>query len=79
MATVTLKHLSQSLHQELKEQAARHRRSLNQEILACLESSLHSAAVDVNALMTRARTLRGKISGPLTDRIFRRLKKEGRP
>jgi len=37
MATLTLKDVPEKLHSALKKQANRHRRSLNQEILYCLE------------------------------------------
>ena len=37
MATLTLKDVPDKLHSALKKQADRHRRSLNQEILYCLE------------------------------------------
>ena len=37
MATLTLKDVPEKLHSALKKQADRHRRSLNQEILYCLE------------------------------------------
>jgi plasmid stability protein len=38
MATLTLKDVPDKLHSALKKRADRHRRSLNQEILYCLES-----------------------------------------
>jgi plasmid stability protein len=37
MATLTLQDVPKKLHSALKKQADRHRRSLNQEILHCLE------------------------------------------
>jgi hypothetical protein len=37
MATVSLKNVPEELCAELKRRAARHRRSLNQELLYCLE------------------------------------------
>lgn len=78
MATITLKQITGSLHRQLKEQAARHHRSLNQEILSYLESSVRSAVVDVEALVARGRMLRRQVSGKLTDRALRRMKDQGR-
>lgn len=48
MATLTLKDVPEKLHSALKKQADRHRRSLNQEILYCLErlTGLNQPAVD---------------------------------
>ena len=39
MATLTLKNVPDELYQRLKDEAARHRRSLNQEVIARLEAS----------------------------------------
>ena len=78
MPAITLKDLDGSLHRQLKKRAARHHRSLNREILSCLENSVRSAAIDVEALIVRARVLRQQVSGRLTDRVLRRLKTEGR-
>ena len=48
MATLTLKDVPEKLHSALKKQADRHRRSLNQEILYCLErlTGLNQSAAD---------------------------------
>lgn len=78
MSAITLKHLPALLHRQLKERAARHHRSLNREILSCLEASIGSTAVDVEALIARARLLRQQVFGRLTDRTLRRLKNQGR-
>lgn len=78
MPTITLKQIAAPLHRRLKERAMRHHRSLNQEILFCLEASVRSTAVDVETLVARARVLRRQISGRLTDRTLRGLKGQGR-
>lgn len=78
MPTITLKQMAESLHRQLKERAARHHRSLNQEVLSCLEASVWSTALDMEALVARARVLRRQVSGKLTDRTLRRLKDQGR-
>jgi plasmid stability protein len=78
MPTITVKDLPGKLHQRLKQQAGQHHRSLNREIVACLEASLHSAKVDVDRLLVRARELRGNIAGALTDETLRQLKHTGR-
>ncbi len=78
MATTTLKGLSEALHRELKERAVRHHRSLNREILVCLETSVRCAPIDVETLMARARVLRQQVSSRLTDRKLHLLKNWGR-
>jgi plasmid stability protein len=37
MATMTIKDIPDSVHRQLKRQAVRHHRSLNQEVIVCLE------------------------------------------
>jgi len=39
-ATITLKNVPIGLHESLKEQAKRHKRSLNMEAIQCLEAAL---------------------------------------
>jgi plasmid stability protein len=78
MPTITVKDLPQTLHQRLKQQAGRHHRSLNREIVACLEASLQSTTVDVDDLITHTRDLRSKVAGILKDRDLRELKRAGR-
>ena len=40
MATITLKNIPDEIYSQLKKTAQRHRRSLNSEIIVCLERSL---------------------------------------
>jgi plasmid stability protein len=79
MPTVTLKGVPKRLHQKLKSRASLHRRSLNGEILTCLESVVESVPVDVGTLLRRARFLRGQVSGELNDNALKKLKNHGRP
>ncbi len=79
MATLTLKNIPNKLHQKLKARAALRRRSLNSEILTCLESVLAAAPVDVADLLRRARLLRDQVSGELNDNELKKLKNQGRP
>jgi plasmid stability protein len=41
MITITIKGISKEAHRELKRRAAAHRRSLNNEVISLLESSVH--------------------------------------
>jgi plasmid stability protein len=58
MPTITLKNIPEDLHQRLRDRAARHHRSLNAEILACLEGAVRSEPVDPKAFVARIRDLR---------------------
>jgi plasmid stability protein len=77
MPTVTLKNIPSKLHQKLKARAASHRRSLNSEIITCLESVVE--AVPTDALLRRARFLREQVSGVVHDSDLKSLKNQGRP
>jgi plasmid stability protein len=80
MATLTIKNLPDVIYRRLKRQAVQHRRSLNQEIIACLERSTGSAPFDPATVLARARELRSRYTGPpLTDKRLLQLKTAGRP
>jgi plasmid stability protein len=83
MATVTLKDLPADLHRKLKARAERNGRSLNREVIECLEASFGVERIDVEALVEKARRVRASIaattSARITGREIDRLKRQGRP
>ncbi len=79
MATITLKNIPELLYQRLKQRAEKNQRSLNSEVIICLEMALENNHVNPKALIKRARVLRSKISGQLTDDDLSLLKNQGRP
>jgi len=79
MTTITIKNIPDDLHEALKKKASLQRRSLNNEIIACLEASLRSLPVDVESFLYKTQVLRGQVSGRLTNRELKTLKDEGRP
>lgn len=80
MLTLTIKNVPARLVKRLKARATSHRRSLNREVIACLEATTHSAPIDAEALLARARAVRRKPTRfRLTDRALVRLKTAGRP
>ncbi len=78
MITMTLKGIPRETHRELKKRAAEHRRSLNSEAIAVLESSVRSVPVDTQALLARARAARATMKFMATDAEISRFKREGR-
>src|SRR5688572_1415117 len=81
MATVTLKKVPEELVRMLKDEARLNRRSLNQEALARLESTLAPAPRRNGAqAVTALRRLHKRLAGvpPLTDALLRRAKNDGR-
>lgn len=78
--TLTLKNLPEELHARLSAAAKRHRRSLNQEAIVCLESGLGANVPSVEEELARIRALRDSL-GPRSfdpDEIDA-FKREGRP
>jgi plasmid stability protein len=79
MATITIKNIPDDLHVALKKRASLQRRSLNSEIIACLEASLRSLPVDLESFLYKTQVLREQVSGRLSNRDLKPLKDEGRP
>jgi plasmid stability protein len=80
MATMTIKNVPDELYQQLKQSAERHRRSINSEVIVCLERALGSERVDPDVLLMRARSLRARTPDLfVTDAELRTARDEGRP
>ena len=79
MATLTIKNIPDPVYRELKRQAGRHRRSLNQEVIALLEAGSRSVSLDPEAFLAQVRQMRVMPrKGRLTDRLLNRVKRQGR-
>ena len=80
MPTITLKNIPDPLYEKIKEAARTHHRSLNGEILYCVERTLEAHKIDVTEHLEVARQLRAKTSGHmLTDKQINDAKHAGRP
>jgi antitoxin FitA len=80
MPAITLKNIPDSLYAQLKEAASLHRRSLNSEILHCVDEALNTHKVDVPEHLDVARRLRAKTAKfRLTAKILNDAKHQGRP
>ena len=79
MTDVALRGLPPELHAALREAAARNHRSLNGEILARLEASVHGRTTDVEGLLTRIRERGSRTRlGTLEETTLRELREAGR-
>ena len=67
MARLTVKDVPDKLHRRLKDRARANRRSLNSEIIVCLEATVGSQELDTETLLARAALLRNRVGGHLTD------------
>jgi len=80
MPSITVKSIPDELYERIKQSAAEHRRSINKEIIICLERTLLARRVNPAVFLARADALREQSNlPPLTDRILRKAKSEGRP
>lgn len=80
MATnLTIRNVPDQLYQDLKRQAALHRRSINSEAIVCLEMALYGQKIDPINILENARKLRSKTKNYfLTEEELAVLKNEGR-
>lgn len=62
MPTITLKNIPDDIYLRLKESAEAHHRSLNSEVIACLERTLLPTRVAPRERIDRARQLRQKLA-----------------
>ena len=79
MSTLTLKSIPPFLHEELKKRAARNKRSLNNEILVCLEAFLGFRNQSEQEYLAEVRAFRETIRQPITNTLVDELKNSGRP
>lgn len=80
MATLTVKNIPDDLYEKLKQRAKARNRSVNREIIVCIQEALESRRVDPESFLARIKALHRRIPAPaLTDRMLRRTKTEGRP
>ena len=79
MTTITVKNIPEELYDRLKLLAESNHRSINSEIIVCIERSVFSHPVDPEAFLAKARQLRERTSGYLvSDQEFTQAKRLGR-
>ena len=80
MPTITVKSIPAELYERLKQNAAENQRSINCEVIVCLERSLNGKKVNPEAVLARAGQLRRQLAlPPLTEKLLRVAKSSGRP
>lgn len=79
MPSITLKNIPDDLYLQLKDAANSHHRSLNSEILFCVEKTLGTYKIDLSEQLETAKRLRSKTSRlPLSEDLLNEIKNEGR-
>ncbi len=80
MTTFTVKGIPDDLYQRLKERAAAHRRSINSELIVCLERALLGDRIDPEQMLARADAVRERLEmRPYTQAALNAAKNRGRP
>lgn len=80
MATnFTLKNIPEDLYEKVKERARRNNRSINGEIISILSAATAPNHIPVDVILARARVLRERTRGYLTDDFINQAKRQGRP
>ena len=80
MKTITVKSIPNDLYERLKQRATENRRSINSEIIVCIERSVQSRKHEsIDNILTKAREMRNRTSGHLlTIDEFSEMKAVGR-
>ncbi|GAB5562279.1 MAG: hypothetical protein SynsKO_39260 [Synoicihabitans sp.] len=79
MPAITLKALPVSLHRQLKTRAARHKRSLNQEVIAVLEDAVAPAKrINPDTLVAESQQFRSQFGFKTTPSEIDQFKRAGR-
>lgn len=63
MASITLKNVPENLYEKLKAAAEVHKRSINSEIIVCLEKSLLPRRQSAGEILAKAQLIRARATG----------------
>ncbi|MDZ7723441.1 MAG: DNA-binding protein [candidate division KSB1 bacterium] len=79
MANIIVKNIPDDLYKNLKYFAAMNHRSLNNEIIVCIEKAIKSRRFQTAQFLDRAQRIREETKLPfLTDDMLNNIKQEGR-
>lgn len=78
VATITIKDIPESLHKALKERSALNRRSLNKEVISCLEEVLIPRKISAEDFLVEVRKNRERLKVNLTDKVLDESKSQRR-
>jgi antitoxin FitA len=80
MPALTIKNMPDDLYRKLKDSAQAHRRSLNSELIYCLETALTPRKMPIAERLLRARSLRQQVpAGKVTLADIEDAIDQGRP
>lgn len=79
MPSITVKNIPDSIYNKLKQQAEARHRSMNSEIIACLERSVEPNRVYPDEILRQARLMRKKVKRSLPAEEIQDAINQGRP
>jgi len=79
MPSITVKNIPEEIYDRVREQASAHHRSINSEIIACLEKTVKPRQVSTDDILKEARRLRKKAKGSLSSEEIESAINQGRP
>ena len=79
MPSITVKNIPDEIYDKVREQAQAHHRSINSEIIACLEQTVQAKSISPNDILQEARRLRKKAKGSLSSQEIEAAINTGRP
>lgn len=80
MATITVKNVPDELYEKLKMKAEVNRRSINSEVIVCIERAVASHPIDPSRFLEKVRLLRAQVgANPLTLEQIAEARNTGRP
>jgi plasmid stability protein len=80
MPSITVKNIPTEIYARLKQAAKANRRSINSEVIACIERAVGSQTFNPDMLLAKARMLREKTAAyQINDEELTQAKNSGRP
>ncbi|MFO8029348.1 MAG: Arc family DNA-binding protein [Cyclonatronaceae bacterium] len=79
MPSITVKNIPEPIYQQLKKRAQAQHRSINSEIIACLEQSTLSHRPSPEEFLRQARKMRQQTKGSLSAQEIQKAIDQGRP
>jgi antitoxin FitA len=80
MATITIKNIPDDLYAQLKDVAEANRRSINSEVIICIERRMGTHKPDPNDIVQKARRLRKMTAAhPISEQALDEAINAGRP
>jgi len=79
MPSITVKNIPDSIYKKLKQQAEAQHRSMNSEIIACLERTVEPNRISSDEILRQARIMRKKVKGSLSATEIQGAIDQGRP